>query len=106
MLARAVVWGMIDSNAAKQGVDNPQRRRTEKRPFESWAQLDELAGRLGARSQRSRSAPGCPLSLATTTETASVRSGQAVLEEVGIGRDGADRHALPLSVEPGGAAAG
>jgi hypothetical protein len=39
VLARAVVWEMIDSNPAKQGVDNPQRRRTEKRPFESWAQL-------------------------------------------------------------------
>jgi hypothetical protein len=49
VLARAVVWGMIDSNPAKQGVDNPQRRRTEKRPFESWAQLDELAVRLGPR---------------------------------------------------------
>ena len=47
VLARAVVWGMIDSNPAKQGVDNPQRRRTEKRPFETWAQLDELAARLG-----------------------------------------------------------
>src|SRR5207247_1590058 len=43
VLARGVVWGMIDSNPAKQGVDNPQRRRTEKRPFESGAQLDELA---------------------------------------------------------------
>jgi hypothetical protein len=49
VLARAVVWGMIDSNPAKQGVDNPQRRRTEKRPFESWAQLGELAARLGSR---------------------------------------------------------
>jgi hypothetical protein len=49
VLARAVVWGMIDSNPAKRGVDNPQRRRTEKRPFESWAQLDELAARLGQR---------------------------------------------------------
>jgi integrase len=49
VLARAVVWGMIDSNPAKQGVDNPQRRRTEKRPFESWAQLDELSARLGSR---------------------------------------------------------
>src|SRR6266545_3799172 len=47
VLARAVVWGMIDSNPAKQGVDNPQPRRTEKRPFESWAQLDELAARHG-----------------------------------------------------------
>ena len=41
--------GMIDSNPAKQGVDNPQRRRTEKRPFESWAQLAELAAWLGPR---------------------------------------------------------
>jgi integrase len=49
VLARAVVWGMIDSNPAKKGVDNPQRRRTEKRPFESWAQLDELAVWLGPR---------------------------------------------------------
>src|SRR6266581_1879290 len=49
VLERAVVWGMIDANPAKQGVDNPQRRYTEKRPFESWAQLDELAVRLGPR---------------------------------------------------------
>src|SRR6266702_2273294 len=46
VLARAVVWGMIDSNPAKQGVDNPQRRRTEKRPFESWAQLAAVASKL------------------------------------------------------------
>jgi len=49
VLARAVIWGMIDVNPAKQGVDNPQRRRTEKRPFESWAELAALAARLGAR---------------------------------------------------------
>ena len=47
VLARAVAWGMIDVNPAKQGVDNPQRRRTEKRPFESWAQLATVASRLG-----------------------------------------------------------
>jgi integrase len=47
VLARAVAWGMIDVNPAKQGVDNPQRRRTEKRPFESWAQLAAVAARLG-----------------------------------------------------------
>lgn len=47
VLTRAVAWGMIDVNPAKQGVDNPQRRRTEKRPFESWAQLDPIAVRLG-----------------------------------------------------------
>src|SRR4051812_967477 len=46
VLARAVAWGMIDVNPAKQGVDNPQRRRTEKRPFESWAELVAVASRL------------------------------------------------------------
>jgi integrase len=49
VLARAVVWGMIDINPAKQGVDNPQRRRSEKRPFESWAELAAVAARLGPR---------------------------------------------------------
>jgi integrase len=47
VLARAVAWRMIDVNPAKQGVDNPQRRRTEKRPFESWAQLADVASQLG-----------------------------------------------------------
>ena len=50
VLARAVAWGMIDVNPAKQGVDNPQRRRTEKRPFESWAQLARAC--LQARTAR------------------------------------------------------
>jgi integrase len=49
LLARAAVWGMLDVNPAKQGVENPQRRRTEKRPFESWEELEALAERLGAR---------------------------------------------------------
>jgi integrase len=40
---------MLDINPAKQGVENPQRRRTEKRPFESWAELEALAARLGPR---------------------------------------------------------
>src|SRR5215213_4944654 len=35
VLARAVVWRLLDVNPAKQGIENPQRRRTEKRPFES-----------------------------------------------------------------------
>lgn len=50
VLARAVVWGMIDVNPAKHGVDNPQRRYTEKRPFESWAELAAVAARLGPRN--------------------------------------------------------
>ena len=49
VLARAVVWRMLDVNPAKQGVENPQRRRTEKRPFESWEELEALAERLGPR---------------------------------------------------------
>jgi integrase len=49
VLARAVVWGMLDVNPAKQGVENRQRRRTEKRPFESWEELDAVAERLGRR---------------------------------------------------------
>jgi integrase len=46
-LARAVKWGMINSNPAKQGVENPQRPSTEQRPFESWDELHLLADRLG-----------------------------------------------------------
>jgi hypothetical protein len=46
VLARAVVWGMIDVNPAKLGVDNPSPRRREQRPFESWAELDAVAAEL------------------------------------------------------------
>lgn len=46
MLARAVVWGMVAVNPAKQGVENPQRRRTEKRPFESWEEVDAVSEQL------------------------------------------------------------
>jgi integrase len=49
VLARAVVWGMLDVNPAKRGVANPQRRRTEKRPFESWEELEAIAERLSPR---------------------------------------------------------
>jgi len=49
LLARAVVWGMIGENPAKLGVDNPQRRRREQRPFESWAELDTVAANLSPR---------------------------------------------------------
>ena len=43
VLARAVVWGMPDVNPAKEGVDNPQRRRTEKRQFELWSEVEAVA---------------------------------------------------------------
>jgi integrase len=49
VLARAVVWGMIDVNPAKLGVDNPSPRRREQRPFESWAELDALTAHLSPR---------------------------------------------------------
>jgi integrase len=49
VLARAVVWRLLEVNPAKLGVENPQRRRTEKRPFESWEELESLADRRGPR---------------------------------------------------------
>jgi integrase len=49
VLARAVLWGMIDVNPAKRGVDNPSPRRKEQRPFESWAELDAVAANLEPR---------------------------------------------------------
>lgn len=48
-LARAVSWGMLNSNPAKRGVENRQRPRVEQRPFESWAQIRILAQQIGAR---------------------------------------------------------
>jgi hypothetical protein len=53
VLNRAVEWGLIDVNPAKHGVDNPQRRRTEKRPFESWEGVEAVAAKLGHAVSRS-----------------------------------------------------
>jgi integrase len=47
VLNRAVDWGLIDFNPARRGIRNSQRRPREKRPFESWAQVEALASRLG-----------------------------------------------------------
>jgi integrase len=47
VLNRAVAWGLLDFNPAKLGVSNPQRRPKEKRPFESWAQIEAIGVRLG-----------------------------------------------------------
>jgi integrase len=47
VLNRAVAWKIIDSNPAKAGVDNPRRQHPEKRPFESWAEIEALAEQLG-----------------------------------------------------------
>ena len=49
VLGRAVDWGMLDLNPAKVGVENPQRRYAEKRPFESWDELEAVAAVLGPR---------------------------------------------------------
>ena len=49
VLSRAVLWGLIDVNPAKLGVDNPTPRRREQRPFESWAELDAVAANLAPR---------------------------------------------------------
>jgi integrase len=49
VLARAVMWGMIDVNPAKLGVDNPSPRRREQHPFESWDQLDAVTANLSPR---------------------------------------------------------
>jgi integrase len=48
-LARAVEWGLIDTNPAMTGVDNPQPPRREMRPFDTRGQLDRLAAELGTR---------------------------------------------------------
>jgi integrase len=48
-LQRAVSWRMLNSNPAKQGVENRQRPRVEQRPFDSWEQVRALADRIGAR---------------------------------------------------------
>jgi integrase len=47
LLNRAVAWRIIDANPAKAGVDNPRRQHPEKRPFETWAEINAIAERLG-----------------------------------------------------------
>jgi integrase len=48
VLNRAVAWGLLDYNPAKRGVPNPPRRAKEKRPFETWQQVEAVAEHLGA----------------------------------------------------------
>jgi integrase len=47
VLNRAVCWGLLDYNPAKRGVANPARRAREKRPFETWTQVEAVAAQLG-----------------------------------------------------------
>ena len=46
VLNRAIDWGLIDSNPATRGIRNSPRRPREKRPFDSWAQVEALASGL------------------------------------------------------------
>lgn len=46
VLNAAVAWELIDANPARRGVPNPSRRFPEKRPFESWEQINALAANL------------------------------------------------------------
>lgn len=48
VLSAAVAWERIDVNPARRGVPNPLRHFPEKRPFESWEQINALAVRLDA----------------------------------------------------------
>jgi integrase len=45
VLTRAVVWDWLVDNPAKR-VPNPQRRAKEKRPFESWEEVEAVAAQL------------------------------------------------------------
>jgi integrase len=47
VLNRAVCWGLLDYNPAKLGVPNPARRAKEKRPFDTWRQVEAVAAHLG-----------------------------------------------------------
>jgi integrase len=46
VLNRAVEWDWLTDNPAKR-VPNPARRSNEKRPFESWQQIEAVAVQLG-----------------------------------------------------------
>jgi integrase len=48
VLNAAVAWELIDANPARRGVPNPLRRFPEKRPFDSWEQINTLAAALDA----------------------------------------------------------
>jgi integrase len=47
VLNHAVAWKIIDLNPARAGVDNPSRQHPEKRPFESWTEINAVAEQLG-----------------------------------------------------------
>jgi hypothetical protein len=70
VLNRAVAWKIIDSNPAKAGVDNPRRQQKEKRPFESWKEINAVAEQLGPRRVRKLDQRADNVSLTGKTEFA------------------------------------
>jgi len=48
VLNAVVAWELVDVNPARRGVPNPLRRFPEKRPRESWEQINALASQLDA----------------------------------------------------------
>jgi integrase len=48
VLNRAVEWGWLSDNPAKRVPNPPPRRSEEKRPFESWEEIEAVAAQLGA----------------------------------------------------------
>lgn len=55
VLARAVIWGLVDHNPALEGVTNPTRKGPERRPFDTWRQVRALADELAARQSEDSS---------------------------------------------------
>jgi integrase len=51
VLARAVVWQLLDHNPAREGVANPGRPPHEQRPFDSWRQLRAVVDQLATRDR-------------------------------------------------------
>lgn len=47
VLNRAVEWDLIDFNPATRGIRNAPRRPREKRPFDSWHEIEAVAAKLG-----------------------------------------------------------
>ena len=56
VLNRAVDWGLLDSNPAKCGIRNTPRRAREKLPFDTWQQIEAVAGADGRLRRRDRTA--------------------------------------------------
>jgi hypothetical protein len=78
VLNRAVAWELLDYNPAERGVPNALRRSLEKRPFESWAEIERVAANLGPvygpMAVFSRPRPGCGRRSCSRSSTATSTS--------------------------------